>query len=263
MPFTSSFKTLNFIRTGPQNIQPIVLLHAVGTDLTLWGPQIEALQKKHDVIAYDLPGHGLSGKLEAKPTFENFANIISEAIDNLDCGPVNLIGISFGGMVAQTISIQRPDLVRSLVLIGTACTFTQEVRTALRDRAQFVRTEGMQSLAPLSLARWFTNEFALRRPDILDSIRKILYQQDPLFHAELWDTISTLETAPGLRENSFPAMVIVGEEDASTPVSSATGLAEALKTDKLHIVQKSSHFTNLEFPDILNNLLLNFYNSVY
>lgn len=255
-------ETLNFIQTGPVNTDPVVFLHAVGTDLTMWGQQIEAVQKRHHVITYDLPGHGLSGKLTCEPTFENFANIISQAIERLDCGPVNLVGISFGGMIAQTIAIQRLDLVKSLSLIGTACTFTDVVRTALRQRAQYVRTEGMQAIAPLSLARWFTAEFALRRPDVLDGIKKMLYQQDRNFHADLWDTISTLETEIKLQNLSIPAIIIVGEEDTSTPIASAAGLAQALKTNNLHLIPGTTHLTNLEAPEIVNNLLLSFYNSI-
>lgn len=252
---------INMIRTGPRDGTPVVLVHAVGTDLTLWGQQIEALYKDYDVVALDLPGHGLSGKTDGEPSFTKFAASVSGVIEGLESGPVHLVGLSFGGMISQTVAIHRPELVRSLSLIGTVSTFPDAVRAALRDRAMFVRKEGMRAVAPLSLARWFTPEFSKRRPDVLDRVSKILYQQDPSYHAVMWEMISQLDTEHRLQELSLPAQVIVGEVDLSTPVSMAQTLAKALGTEHLHVVPDSSHFTNLEAPEIVNSLLLNFFSS--
>ncbi len=252
---------INMIRTGPRGATPVVLVHAVGMDLTLWGQQIELLQKTYDVVALDLPGHGLSEKIDGELSFTKFAAVLSRVIEGLECGPVHLVGLSFGGMVIQTVAIERPELVRSLSLIGTASTFTDAVRAALRERAMFVRREGMRAVAPLSLARWFTPGFSKRRPDVLDRVKKTLYRQDQSYHAAIWEIISELNTEHQLHELSLPVQVIVGEDDFSTPVSSAQILAEALGTKRLHIVPGSSHFTNLEAPEIVNDLLLSFFNS--
>ena len=249
---------LNSIRTGPRGGTPVVLLHAVGTDLTMWGQQIEALHKSHDVIALDLPGHGLSDELIGEPSFTKFASAVAQLIESLAAGPAHLVGISFGGMVAQTVALAHPALVRSLSLIGTACTFAAPGRAALRERASFTRREGMRALAPLSLARWFTPEFSQRRPDVLDGISKLLYRQDAAFHAALWDLISTLDTLAGLQASTLPAQVIVGAEDTSTPTAAAYLLAEALRTTNMQVIPGSAHFTNLEAPKAVNDLLLRF-----
>lgn len=231
-------------------------------DLTLWGPQIEALQAAYDVVAVDLPGHGLSGQLAGEPSFSTFALVLAQLIEALAAGPVHLVGISFGGMVAQTVALERPALVRSLSLIGTACTFPELGRAALRERAQFVREEGMKAVAPLSLARWFTPEFSELRPDVLDWVRKVLYQQEAVFHAALWDVISTLDTQFRLPNLRLPALIIVGAADTSTPVSAAHALAEALGTANVHVVPYASHFTNLEAPAAVNDLLRHFFGSL-
>jgi 3-oxoadipate enol-lactonase len=228
----------------------------------LWGQQIEVLQESYDVIALDLPGHGLSDNLLGEPSFTKFASAVAQVIEGLGAGPAHLVGISFGGMVAQTVALEHPALVRSLSLIGTACTFAAPGRAALRERANFARQEGMRALAPLSLARWFTPEFSQRRPDVLDGITKILYRQDAGFHAAVWDLISTLDTYAGLQDITLPAQILVGAEDTSTPVSAAYLLAEALQTTSIHIIPESAHFTNLEAPKVVNDLLLRFLDSL-
>jgi len=249
---------LNSIRTGLRGGAPVVLVHAVGVDLTMWGPQIEALRESHDVIALDLPGHGLSDNVTGKPAFTDCAAAVAQVVTAAAAGPAHLVGISFGGMVAQVVALEYPALVHSLSLIGTACTFAEAGRAALRDRARFVRENGMRAVTPLSLARWFTPEFSQRRPDVLDGITKILYRQDATFHAAAWDLIATLDTRAGLPAVALPAQVIVGAEDTSTPIAAAHTLAAALQTTTVHVVPGSAHFTNLEAPKTVNDLLLNF-----
>ncbi|RYE22360.1 MAG: alpha/beta fold hydrolase [Sphingobacteriaceae bacterium] len=257
-----SLNNINTIRTGPRGGTPVVLVHAVGMDLNLWRPQIEALHKDYDVIAFDIPGHGLSDRLQGELSFAKFSAVLVQIIESLEAGPVNLVGISFGGMIIQTLALERPELVNSLTLIGTACTFSDAVRVILKERAQFIRKEGMKGIAPLSLARWLTPEFSARRPDIVDWITKTLYQQDALVHADLWDIISTMDTVSHLKKLSIPALVIVGEKDTSTPPSAANLLAQALKTTNLHSIPNTSHFTTLEAVEIFNDLLMNFFNSL-
>ena len=244
---------VHFIRTGPRGGAPVVLLHAVGTDLTLWDQQIEALQAAHDVVALDLPGHGLSNRLNGNLSFSAFTAAVAQLIEDLEAGPVHVVGVSFGSMVAQTLALEHPALVRSLALIGAACTFPEAGRAALRARAQFVRTDGIAAVAPLSLARWFTPAFSQRRPDVLDRVAKILYQQEAAYHAALWDMIATLDTQARLGALALPALVIVGADDASTPVAAAQTLAQALSTTNVHVVPQSAHFTHVDSPSPSTN----------
>jgi len=253
---------INFIRTGPRSGNTVVLLHPMGMDLTLWGDQILALKTKFDVIALDLPGHGFSGRLEGEHSFENLATVIVSFIENISVEAFHLVGISYGGMIAQEVAIRNPDLVLSLTLIATACTFPDSVRQILRDRAEFTRNKGIVALAPLSLARWFTPEFSAERPDVIDRITKLLYLQDAFDHATIWDTVASLDSESRLGELSLPALIIVGDKDASTPIASAEVMAKALKSNNIQIVKNAAHFPMLEKPELVNNLLLTFFDSL-
>lgn len=176
---------INLVRTGSKGGAPIVFLHALGLDLTWWDRQIVEFGRDHDVIAFDHPGHGLSGQLDAPPTFDAMARATAGVLEHIDAGPVHLVGISFGGMVAQTMAVARPDLIRSLTLVATSCTFPEAVRQAIRERGRVARTEGMAAIAPLHLERWFPLAFRTQCPDVLDRATKILLRQDPDLHASL------------------------------------------------------------------------------
>ncbi len=251
-------QALNYVRCGKPENPSVMLLHAVGTDLNMWANQIDALEAAYDVIAVDLPGHGLSKKLTGELTFERFSQSVSFLLDQLEINMVHVIGISFGSMVAQKLIIDRPYLVASLTLIGSAVTFSEPVRDVLKERAAFIRKNGMEAITPLSLERWFTPAYSSRRPDTLDHIKKLLLAQDKDYHAGVWDLIAGLDNVAALQSVRIQSMIIVGEEDTSTPLSSAEELAKALKTEKINVIPYAMHFANLESPDEVNKLIFDF-----
>jgi 3-oxoadipate enol-lactonase len=111
---------LNWVQTGTHHAETIVLIHAVGHDLTYWDRQIEALHARYNVVAFDLPGHGRSSGDPADWSFDYAAAIVARLIESVSTKPVHLVGLSFGGMIAQVTTLARPELIRSLTLMGTA-----------------------------------------------------------------------------------------------------------------------------------------------
>ena len=249
---------INMVRTGPRGSAPVVLLHGVGLDLTFWDLQIAALCTTHDVIAFDMPGHGLSGKLRHPPSFGEMAAILAGVLAHAETGPAHLVGISAGGMIAQTFALQRPDLVRSLTLVATLCTFSEAVRAILRERARVSRAAGMSVIAPLALERWFPAAFRARRPDLMDRATKSLLQQDAEFHASMWDMIASLDLEARLPSLSCPTMVVAGAEDINAPPAAARQLAGLIPGAELHEFAGAGHFPPIEMPDACNELIFGF-----
>ena len=249
---------LNWIRTNVQHTETVVLIHAVGHDLTYWDRQIEALSDSYNVVAFDLPGHGRSAPSSSGWSFDYAANVVAALIIELSASPVHLIGISFGGMIAQVIAITQPDLIRSLTLIGTAPSFPKEVREGMRARADLIRAEGMAAVIDSSLQRWLTQQTREHRPDITDRLTKTLLGDDAATHAAIWDIISELDLDDRLCEISCPTLVLVGEQDPSTPPAVASRLAAAIKNSSLIVVPEASHIVTVEAPSAVNMALLSF-----
>lgn len=249
---------VNLVRTGPRGRPLVVLIHAVGLDLTYWGEQIEALQAFYDVIAYDLPGHGRSAPLPASFGWDESIEVLAGVISAAQAGPAHLVGLSVGGMIAQNFALARPGMVRSLTLIDTTSTFAGPVRKALRDRAETARRDGMEALLAPTLERWFTPRFMARRPDVIDRVAKTLLACDPAVHGGMWDMISTQDTAPQLPGLSLPVLVVVGEEDPTTPVAAARLIAECINGARLEIIPGASHIAPLEEPGTINALIMDF-----
>lgn len=249
---------LNWVRTGPRGNSTVVLIHPVGYDLTYWGDQIDALQPFHDVIAVDLPGHGRSTGGPAECDFGKISVMLAGLIKAVSDRPVHVIGISVGGMIAQSLVLAYPSLVRSLCLIGTASTFPAEARAAMFVRAEAVEQGGMQAVLPASLDRWFTGQTRARRPDLIERVSRTLLADDPAVHAAMWRMIATFEVRDRLHEIGCPTLVLVGDQDPSTPPAMAEVLAENIPGARKVLLANTSHIAMLESPDAVNQALLSF-----
>jgi 3-oxoadipate enol-lactonase len=249
---------INVVRTGPRGGNPIVFLHPVGLDLTWWGAQIADFVRDYDVVAFDMLNHGLSGNTDAPPSFELMARTVEGVLAHIDAGPAHLVGISVGGMIAQDFALRRPDLVRSLALVATLCTFPEPVREALRERARVARTEGMAKIAQLSNERWFTPAFREQRPDILDRATKSLLLQNPDFHASMWEMIAGLDLEAQLPAIACPTLVVAGAEDINAPIAAAEKITSLIQGASLHAMAGLGHFPPFEAPAPFNALLRRF-----
>ncbi len=252
--FNDHLPELNWVQTASDYPDSVVLIHAVGQDLTYWDRQIEALRERYNVVAFDLPGHGRSAGNAKEWSFDYAASMVARLIEKVSgTKPVHLVGISFGGMVAQVMTLARPELVRSLTLIGTASRFPEEVRQGMRARAETTRTGGMAAVIQSSLERWFTPETRLRRPDIVDRMTKTLLGDDPAAHAAIWEVISYLDVYDRLNEIRCPTLVLVGELDPSTPPAVAREVAAAIQGAKVIVIPGASHIVTVEAPVAVND----------
>ena len=248
-------RAINVVRTGPRGGPPVVLVHPVGLDLTYWAGQIEALCDAHDVVAFDLPGHGASPGTPEDWTLDQAVAVLAQVIGATGSDRAHVVGLSVGGMIAQALAVSRPGLVHSLTLIDTAAGFAEEGRAGMRARAKMAREGGMQAVLPSTLQRWFTPETVARRPDLIDRVSKTLLADDALVHAAMWDMISALDLVAQLQRISCPTLILVGEHDPSSPPAAAKVLAEGIARSEMHVIADASHMAPLEKPAAINAYL--------
>lgn len=246
---------INVVRTGPRGGTPIVLLHPVGLDLTWWDQVFAAFGDEFDVAAFDLPGHGLSQPLATAPSFDVLAGVLEGVVAHLGAGPAHVVGLSVGGMIAQTFALARPDLVRTLTLVGTLCTFADAVRAALRERARVAREQGMAALVAPTQERWFPAAFRARRPDVLDRAATCMLAQDGAFYGAMWDMIAGLDLVARLPALSMPTLVMTGAEDGNAPPAAARQIAGLIAGAVVHELPGAGHIPQVETPAAFNSRL--------
>lgn len=242
-------RPLNVVRTGPRReAASVVLLHSAGLDLTYWDAQIAALSCEYDVIAFDLPGHGASVAPAASISIEQVSGAVATAIAAFDVGPVSLVGLSVGGLIAQRIAVTEPGLVGSLALIDTAARFAPAGQSAMRERAAMLRADGMAAILDGLFEHWFLPGTRMRRPDLVDRATKTLLADDVTVQAAFWEMIADFDASAWLGSIVAPTLVLVGEHDSSSPVSSADELRSGIRDAQLRIIERAAHLSPLEQP---------------
>src|SRR6202008_4127690 len=107
-------------RMGTQRGTPLVLLHRFRGTIDWWEPEfLDCLAAEHDVIVFDNVGIGYSSG-EPRDSIVGFGEGGIAFIDAIGLPPVDLLGLSLGGIVAQEVARRRPELVRKLVVAGSA-----------------------------------------------------------------------------------------------------------------------------------------------
>jgi len=237
----------------------VLLLHPVGLDLTWWEPQVEALRSEFQVLRIDFRGHGKS-EIAPPYTLAGFAADAHALLGTLNIGPVHVIGLSLGGMVAQLLALEYPTEVRSLVLSNTLCTLPAEARQAMRARGEAAEQGGMAAAIEPTIERWFTRGF-LDSP-LVARCRRHLLAQDVSAWASSWRAIADLDTLPRLGEIHVPTLVTTGDADVSTPVAAAQSIANRIPGAVLKIMPGAPHMAPYERPELFNPLALEFLRSV-
>src|SRR5690606_25002610 len=140
---------------GPGDGLPVIFANSLGTDLRVWDAVLPLLPGVR-AIRFDKPGHGLSDR-DGAVSIASMAADVAALIEEIAGGPVVFVGLSIGGMIGQALAVERPDLVRALVLSNTAARMGTAESWAARIAA--VRAGGVGSIAEAVMERWFAPAF--------------------------------------------------------------------------------------------------------
>ncbi len=220
-----------------------VMLHSLGTDHRVWDPQAEALSAAGcRVIRPDLRGHGLSEAPPGPYTIELMAADMLALLDVLDPGPAHLAGLSIGGLVAQAMAHRAPGRFASLILCDSA--MSAPPASAWHERAAIVRRSGTAAVADAVLARWVTPA-ALGSPETR-GLRAMLLGTAPDGYAGAAEAMAAADLTQVTPAVRLPALVLVGDQDQSTPLASARALRDAIPGASLRVIEGAAHIPTFE-----------------
>lgn len=203
---------------GGSRATPLLLLHGYTGSYDDWHVVVPDLAQDRPVVRYDQRGHGRSARHPAEAyTFDELLADLVAVIEQLDAGPVHLLGHSMGGCVSLRCALDRPDLLASLVLMDTAARPATPLPLDLIEGvAEMGRTQGMQAVADMvgplfAGARPEGAPAPVERPGGNGaSLAQMDAEAFSRFAAEL-NTYGPFNER--LAEISMPTTVIVGEND--------------------------------------------------
>lgn len=254
----------NGIRTHYHDVGegPVVLLiHGSGPGVTAfanWRLTMPALAKRFRVIAPDMVGFGDTERpVGYRYSMENWVAHLIGLLDALGVERAHVVGNSFGGALALALTVEAPQRVGRLVLMGSAGT-------------PFRITEGLDAVwgytPSIENMRALLDVFAYDRSLVNDELAKLRYEASVqpgyqesfanMFPAprQRWvDALASPEQA--IRAISHETLIVHGREDKVIPLASSLRLAELIPRAQLHVFGQCGHWTQIEHVARFNRLV--------
>jgi 3-oxoadipate enol-lactonase len=240
--------------------RPVVLIHGYPFNRSLWNEQTDALSNSYRVITPDLRGFGETDASPGPATMNRMAQDVAQLLDHLEISQAVVGGLSMGGYVALAFYKQFPARVRALILADTrAQADTEEAKQTRAQQAEKALSEGMAGIADAMLPKLLTPETVSKRPDIVKRIRDMMLKTKPEgAAAALAGMADRDDQTPLLSKISVPALILVGAEDAITPVADSEKMHRAISGSRLVVLENAGHVSNLERTEQFNKALLDF-----
>jgi len=259
---------------------PLVMLHGWGMHGGIWSNTAEMLAADFQVHNVDLPGHGFRGKGEegrAKgqtaerqspfslpPSPFTLDSIVSKLSAQF-LGPVNLLGWSLGGIIAQHWATREPGKVRRLVLVSSTPCFAARADWAFgmpqETLAQFAAELEKNHAATLRRFLALQVRGSEGERELLGALREKLFSRGEPHLDALRGGLAILRDADlrgTLPQITQPTLVIAGERDKLTPPEASHYLAQSLPHARVVVVAGAAHAPFLSHPQIIIEHLKSF-----
>ena len=239
---------------------PLVFLHAFPLNRSMWTPQMTALSRHFRTIALDLRGHGESDAPLWNFSLDQYADDVCALLDYLAVPQVVLIGLSMGGYVSFAVSRKYGSRLKALVLADTrAQADSQEGRTGRFHLAQTAYGTGSNAVAEAMLPKLLGPTSLKNKPELVESVRSTIHQAPVSgILVDLMAMAARPDSVAHLRTITCPTLVVVGQEDHTTPLADARLMAAEIPGARLAVIPAAGDLSNLEQPDVFNDLLRSF-----
>ncbi|MBA3343272.1 MAG: alpha/beta fold hydrolase [Gemmatimonadaceae bacterium] len=237
--------------------EPLLLIHGLGSCTEDWEAQVSELARSFRVITYDVRGHGRTGKPPGPYSVVQFAADSAGLLEALGIGPVHVVGLSMGGMIAFQMMADYPDIVRSAIIANSGPALVPQnnaQRRMLSQRKLLVRLLGMRRWGAILAKRLFPlpghaalrNTFTLRMSR--NNKRAYLDTQNALIGWSVLDRIAAMH---------HPTLVIAADQDY-TPVAVKEAYAAKMSNARVIVIPNARHAVPMERPEEFNRIVLDF-----
>ncbi len=223
------------IRSGNGTRTPLLLVNGIGVNLEVLQPFVDALDPAIEVVRFDVPGTGGSPAPRIPYRFSMHALLVTNMLDQLGYQQVDVLGVSWGGALAQQFAFQYPVRCRRLILVstGTGALMVPGNPSALariatprryQDPAYMAQIAGEIYGGKVRTHPEYAHEFA--RTAHLGSVLGYFYQ---MLGGVGWTSI------PWLRTLRQPTLILHGDDDPLVPLVNAKIMQRLIPHAKLYI----------------------------
>ena len=252
---TSNGNQIGFVEAGGGEATPIVFLHGVGSDKSVWHPQLDHFGEQRRAIAFDYPGYGDSDAASEGTSRDDYASAILSAMEKLGVAQAHVCGLSLGGVVAIAMHHLAADRCASLILADTFAVHPE-------GRAIYERSvAGSASLSAMAEARVDLLLAQPADPEVRREVVETMSRIDPGAYRIGAEAVWLADQRGRAEAINVPTLVIVGDQDLVTPPDLSRELIDLVPGARLQVIENAGHLSNLEQFDAFNRAVDDFLRS--
>jgi pimeloyl-ACP methyl ester carboxylesterase len=229
---------------------PLLLINGLGASLEMWGPLLAHLPQR-DIIAFDLPGAGRSSVPRVPLRMRGIANIVAELMCKLGVGPADVLGCSFGGVVAQELAHRHPTMVNRLILAATSAGWpawppSPLVVWLMMTPARYYDRRLAAAIVPVIAGGRTARDRAVLQASIDQRVAS-----PPTLRGYLQQlyAITGWTSQPWLGGLQHPTLVLHGNRDPIVPVANARWMACRIPHATMAEIPGAGHMVLFDEPD--------------
>ena len=243
---TNEGYAIGYEEAGAGEAVPIVFLHGVGSDKSVWNPQLAHFRKSRRAIAFDYPGYGDSDPAREGTSRDDYASAIISGMHELGIDRAHICGLSLGGIVAIAIAHLDERMCASLILADTFAVHPEG--NAIYERSM-TASENLRSMAEARVDILLAQPAAPRvRREAVETMSRI----DPQAYCIGAEAVWLADQRERAKQVRVPTLVLVGDQDLVTPPELSRELAGLIPNARIQMIEDAGHISNLEKPAEFN-----------
>jgi len=260
------YKNINGLSVAYRQIghgPALVLLHGFGIDSRVWKPQIKSLSSRFTIIAWDAPGAGHSS--DPPPSFglNDWATCLATLLDSVGIKKAHILGLSWGGILAQEFYRQYSPRVLSLILADTYAGWKGSLPPlAVEDRLATCLQDASLSSGEF-VAKYLPSMFGdSETQPVKEELAKVMADFHPMGFRLMAISSARADTREILSTIKVATLLIWGGADKRSPLTVANQFQEKIRGANLVVIPKAGHVSNMEDPSQFNKIVIDFCSAV-
>ncbi len=241
------------------NFEWVTFIHGFGGDMSFWNPQLDEFKKAFNVLLVDLRGHGESKiKSNIPYSLKLASDDILEVLDFLSISKTNIIGSSFGTIIAKKFSVKYPSRTIKIILVGAIFNLNY-IQNFLLNLGRLLKPIlGYQGILKIFTSILMFGKNQKKERNFVVKIGQNLMKEEFDKWSVIAKTLKQELASIWKIESKIPCLILMGADDRLF-LYSAKKVSSRLKNCTLKIIIHCGHIVNLAKPKEFNHLTISFF----